>query len=204
MMLAMTAFKDALDRCPPQQATACSGWTVHELTAHVAAGAYEISRYLTAAVNQTPPPTLQTLEEREAPFRAMSDGDLREALEVHTAELQRLLDAASAMGPDAVVPWVNREVPVGFFAMHVRSEASIHRWDLVGDDDVSADLLSRPELTTHAVTALGPLLLLRGAASPLDGTPFEIRLRSAGQPDVVLRAGASGPELTVAEDVDDS
>jgi hypothetical protein len=86
-------------------------------------------------------------------------------------ELDAVMGAIERCAPDqatdaldtgrfAEVPWAGREVPIPFFVTHVRSEAAIHRWDLVGDDATSAALLAQPELTAHAVTALGPLLLM--------------------------------------------
>ena len=51
------------------------------------------------------------------------------------------LDAVLNLQPDAVVPWTGREMVVATFITHTRSELALHRWDLVGDDDVSAVLL---------------------------------------------------------------
>ena len=35
--------------------------------------------------------------------------------------------------------------------MHSDSEAVLHRWDLVGDNDVGVSLLSDPAMVTHAL-----------------------------------------------------
>ena len=87
------------------------------------------------------------------------------------------------------------------FAMHSRSECAIHRWDMIGDDDVSQQLLSQPEITEHAVNLLGPLLLSRGCASgAAPAAPCSVRLRSTGQQDIIVRHDDGGAVLTMEPD----
>ena len=38
----------------------------------------------------------------------------------------------------------------------MRSEFALRRWDVAGDDEISLQLLSQPELTHHAIDVLGP------------------------------------------------
>jgi hypothetical protein len=107
-----------------------------------------------------------------------------------------------AAEPDAVIGWTGRQMAVAKFLPHVRNEFAIHRWDFVGEDQTSIELLSQPELTEHAVSVLGRILLLRGAQhDPFSGQDFHVRLRSAGAPDVrlVVQAGQAGLELTSSE-----
>ena len=55
----------------------------------------------------------------------------------------------------------------------MRSEDTLHRWDLVGDDETSHELLGQQDLLTHAVTFIGRPLLRRGR----DAGAAEDRLR---------------------------
>lgn len=193
----LDAVIEALDRCEPDQATRCTLWTVHDLTAHLAAGADEIARHLEAYRESAPIPPTRPLEERETPWRAMPDPALREELNRQLPRLARLLAAVVDEDPDAAVPWAGRSVPVGFFATHVRSEGAIHRWDLVGDDEAGTTLLADPALTAHAVHALGPLLVARDTQASSEAV--QVRLRAPGQPDVVLARNDSYPILSLAE-----
>lgn len=60
------------------------------------------------------------------------------------------IDIALAADSAAVTPWSGRQMPIAAFLTHARSEYALHRWDLVGDDDIGSDLLAQPELTDHA------------------------------------------------------
>ena len=81
----------------------------------------------------------------------------------------------------------------------MRNEFAIHRWDFVGDDDTSIELLSQPELTEHAVGVLGQILLRRGREhDPAPDEDFHVRLRAEKAADVrlVVEGGQAGLELT--------
>jgi hypothetical protein len=113
------AFLETLDGLAPTAATACAGWTVHEITAHMAAGADEIARLFEAYGEGLPVPATRGWEEREAPYRAM---------EIGPAPLSFTASAcmASAMAPysnepDAVIPFTNMPMKAAL-AMHSRSE----------------------------------------------------------------------------------
>ena len=174
------AFLETLDGLPPTAATACAGWTVHEITAHMAAGADEIARLFEAYGEGLPVPATRGWEEREAPYRAMDDPALRRQLFTASARMASAMGAVFSNEPDAVIPFTNMPMKAASFAMHSRSECAIHRWDMVGDDEVSWQLLSQPEMTQHAVNLLGPLLLSRGCAGVAPASPFSARLRTAG------------------------
>lgn len=179
--------------------TACFGWTAHELTAHLAAGAAEMALTLEAYSEGRPVPPTRGFEEREAPYRRIEDAELRLSLLAAFERETASLEAVLAAEPSAVVPWTGRDVPVAAFVTHAGSELALHRWDLVGDDPTSVQLLSQPEFTAHAVFALGRVLAARGALLPAD---LRIVLRSAGAPDVLLVGDEAGTRLEFAHDGD--
>lgn len=198
-----TALLDSLQDVPPGALSACKGWTPHEVTAHLAAGAAEISRHLDPFLAGDPVPPTRGFEEREAPFRAMDDRGLRQRLDAEEERLRTCLAAVLEADPAAVIPWTGRQMPVATFIPHMRSEFAIHCWDIVGND---RQLLDQPELTAHAVQVLGSLLLRRGLPRcgelPLRQPPV-VRLRSAGQPDVRVAAGPTGATITIVDDEND-
>jgi hypothetical protein len=101
--------------------------------------------------------------------------------------------------PDAVIPWTGRQMVAAKFVPHMRNEFAIHRWDLVGDDEIGTELLAQPDLTEHAVSVLGRVLVVRGAQhDPFPGRDFHVRLRTGHAPDVRLfvEGGQAGLELT--------
>ncbi|WP_160291795.1 maleylpyruvate isomerase N-terminal domain-containing protein, partial [Acidithrix ferrooxidans] len=145
------AFFAALERTSPDAITACSGWTAHEIVAHLAAAGLEVALNLEAYGEGRPVPPTRSFEEREAPFREMNDHLLRVELPKSIARMSSALDAVLANEPDAVVPWTGRQMVVKTFLTHLRSEFAIHRFDLIGDDEISKELLAQPDLTNHAV-----------------------------------------------------
>lgn len=193
------AFLEALDRLPPGAPTACAGWTVHDITAHMAAGADEIARLFEAYGEGLPVPATRGWDEREAPYRAMDDAALRRQLLTASVRMSAAMQAVFSNEPDAVIPFTNMPMKAATFAMHSRSECAIHRWDMVGDDDVSRQLLSQPEITEHAVHVLAPLLFSRGCGvkpTPVDA--FSARIRTDGRPDLVVTHDSAGAQLTFA------
>lgn len=64
----VAAFLEALDSTPPTALSACVGWTAHEVTAHLAAGAAEVSRHLDPFLRGDAVPATRGFEEREAPI----------------------------------------------------------------------------------------------------------------------------------------
>lgn len=191
-------FLEALDTVAPSAPTACTEWTVHDLTAHIAAGADEMTLLFEAFMEGRPIPAARPFAEREAPYRAMDDAALRRHAEVAVARSTRTILAAIATDPDIAISMGSGPMRGETFLMHGRSELAIHRWDLAGDDDVSLELLSQPELTEHAVGMMGQALLLRGCASNTM-RPLDVRLRAAGQPDIVARRSPEGASLAFAD-----
>ncbi len=89
---------------------------------------------------------------------------------------------------------------VAKFLPYMRNEFALHRWDFVGDDDVSTELLGQPELTEHAVSVFGRILLRRGADhNPAPDQDLHVRLRAGHGPDVRLVVEAGQAELQLAD-----
>jgi Mycothiol maleylpyruvate isomerase N-terminal domain len=199
------AFLDTLQDTPPGWVTACEGWTTHEITAHLAGNAAEISRHLRPYLLGEPVPATQSFEVREAPFRAMDDTALRRSLEDGEEGMRSLIDQVLAREPGAVIPWTGRQMAVAKFIPHMRNEFALHRWDVTGDCDTSTELLAQPELTTHSVTVLGRLLVAYGATKdPQPREDFAVRLRSEGAQDVRVVAGNGQATLELpGEDADE-
>jgi hypothetical protein len=175
---------------------------VHDLTAHIAAGADEMTRLFEAFMEGKPILAARPFAEREAPYRAMDDAALRRHAEIAVTRSTRTILAAMATGRDIAISMGSGPMRGETFLMHGRSELAIHRWDLVGDDDVSFELLSQPELTAHAVGMMGQALLLRGCANSAM-RPLDVRLRTTGQRDIVARRSPEGASL-VFDDPDAS
>jgi hypothetical protein len=186
-LVELEQLEGALDGCAPDQLTGSFPWNVHELAAHVAAGADEVALHVEALLERRAIPRTRQGDEREQPFRDLSEGDLRRVLHDNQERLVSLLDRAMAGDPHAQFSFAGADVPVWAVVTHVRLEAAIHRWDLLGDDEINDRQLASPDLTAHSVMALGPALLEQGLASS-DGAPLQARLRADGQADVVIQA----------------
>ena len=187
------AFLEALEFTPPDALTGCGQWRAHEVVAHLGAGAVEIARHLEGYAEGRPVPTTRGFEEREAPYRAVEDGELRAELPRCIERVAAALDAVLGAEPDAVVPWTGRQMVVGSFVTHLRSELALHRFDLVGDDEIGRTLLGQPELTDHAVSVLGRALVARGATAAPAG--FAAVIAAPGASDVAVVVDGDGPRL---------
>lgn len=194
-------FLEARQHTDPEVVSACEGWTAHDVTAHLTGIAVEVSRHLSPYLAGEPIPKTRSFEEREAPLQAMADAELRQRLEVEEEQMRLLIDQVLATEPNAIITWTGRQMAVAKFGPHMRNEFAIHRWDIVGDDDTSVELLSQHDLTEHAVSVLGEMLIRRGRQH--DPTPEEdlvVRLRSGTATDVrlVVRGGHARLELADA------
>lgn len=190
------AFMTALLDVKPDAPTACAQWSAHELVAHLAAGAEEIAELIEDMIAGRPRRATRSFDEREAPFAALPDDELRNAMVEVSRRKVSATQALAARGADASFEFTGRAFTATQLETHARSEAALHRWDLVGDDDTGDELLAQPELTRHAVDVLNTLPMLfespgaRAAAGSLADT--RVVLRSPGQPDVVLIVDADG------------
>jgi|HubBroStandDraft_2_1064218.scaffolds.fasta_scaffold108499_1 uncharacterized protein (TIGR03083 family) len=192
------AFLDARQHTAPQVVSACEGWTAHEVTAHLTGITAEITRHLDPYLAGDPVPETRSFEEREAPFQELPDEALCQRLDTEESQARALLDQVLAAEPDAVISWTGRQMTVAKFWPHLRNEFAIHRWDIAGDDDVSIELLSQPDLTEHAVSVLGEILTRRGRSrDPAPDEDFTVSLRSGTATDVrlVVRSGQAALEL---------
>ena len=180
---------------PAHRATACRGWTAHELVAHLAAGAAEEATLIEAHIAGDPPRPTRAHDDRELPFRALPDPDLRDRLLTEAARLDRALEELAAQPARDRVMFTGREMTAADFAMHSRSECALHRWDLVGRDEVGWAMLAQTELTAHALTVLTAMSTLaeapmhRLAHARVSPEPLRVVIRSEPEPDVVLGVG---------------
>jgi uncharacterized protein (TIGR03083 family) len=133
----------------PSAPTRCPGWTAHDLLAHVVAGGEEMGRLVSSALAGQPVPATRAFAEREAPLRALPDAALRSRLTDGGLGLLMALDELHGRDPAATVAFTGAELTATQLMTHVRSELALHRWDLVGDDDVSRALLAQPDLLAH-------------------------------------------------------
>ncbi len=187
----------------PAARTACSQWTVHDLVAHLAAGAKENADLIEDALAGRPARETRGFAEREAVFVAMPDEQLRQELVRQTRRKVVAMEELSARGPDATYQFTGRPFSAALAQTHGRSEAAIHRWDIAGDDETSRELLAAPELTRHAVEILNTLPILCEApfsrARVAQVRKLRIVLRSPAQPDVVMDINPDGARFDLAD-----
>jgi len=195
------AFLEALDDTAPNAQTMCALWRAHEVAAHLGAGALEIALNLEAYGEGRATPVTRGFEEREAPFVAMDDSRLRLDLRRNIERVGTALDAVLGTDAEAIVPWTSRHMTVSSFVTHLRSEFALHRFDLVGDDDTSRELLSQPELTNHAVTVLGRALLMRGVSA--EPRSLQMTLDAPGSKQILVLIDHEGARLSWSDTVED-
>jgi uncharacterized protein (TIGR03083 family) len=192
-------FTTLLDT-PPNRLTNCRGWTAHDLVAHLAAGAAEEAELIEAHLARRPERATRGHAEREAPFRALPDPELREQLLVNGARLAAALEALDDNTGE--VRFTGRGMTAADFAMHSRSECAIHRWDLVGRDDIGWRMLAQPELTAHALAVLTQMSTLPESpvnriATNREHPPTRLVVRSAPHDDVVLTVANGSVSMTL-------
>jgi len=193
------AFVATLLAASPSQLTACRGWTVHEVTAHVAAASEETADLTESHLAGFGPRPTRSFDEREAPYRAMDDPTLRrhrfEQVERSKQARQRL-----ARDADDAVLYTGRAMTAAELVTHSRSERVIHRWDIAGRDEIGWEMLAQPDLTLHALKILTDMTVLpetldnRLQVAGRSGD-FEVRLHSEPHDDVVV--SHSGGSLAI-------
>jgi uncharacterized protein (TIGR03083 family) len=168
----LEAFLRALAVTPPDAPTACEGWSAHELVAHLAAGSKEMARLVNRRLALGPEadigPTVP-FDEREAPCRALSDRVLRRMFVREGLALTDAITRLRRVGPGVTVAFTGWEMTAEEMIRHGRSELVVHRWDLVGFDEVSRRLLDDAELLAHGRKVLSHMGLTdvsAGAALP--------------------------------------
>jgi uncharacterized protein (TIGR03083 family) len=198
--LAFAAFAETLSQFGPSALTACTDWTVHDLVVHMVSGADEILRHLKPALDQAPIPATRSFAEREGAWADVADDDLRNQLPTLVAQVNQHLDDLLAREPGHIMAWSGRQMPTSMFRSHLRNEFALHRWDMIGSDDVSIQLFSDPSLTAHTVRALAGPLVARATPMPYG---WSARLRSGQQPDVVIRSTNNGLAMTIEEQTEE-
>ena len=199
------AIMAALRELPATAPTACEGWTAHHVAAHLAAGSREIADLAEdRAAGRAARPT-RAFEERERPYRAMTYADVLEDLGVQTRRKLAAYDALAKVNDEPCIDFTGTTITVDELTTHSRSEATLHRWDLVGDDALADEMLADPGLTAHAVKVLNRMPGLSesvrsiAARAAAHGSP-RIVLRAAGSPDVGLdTSGCGHAELGAAD-----
>jgi hypothetical protein len=195
-------FAAAVQARRPDAGTWCEAWTVRDVVIHQTGNAHELARVLGGHLSGEPVET-RAFEEREAPYRAMNDTDLWDALIRQMTELGEVALAGDDLPADTDVAWTGRTMKVPWFAEHMREELVLHGWDMTGDDAVARAQLSEPWMTEHSVEAVGRPLLRRGAAELGLGVGdrVEARLRVAGDDgrgdDVIVSAGAESTDIAL-------
>ena len=180
-------FLEAVSVTDPDAVSSCDGWTTHEIAAHVAGIAVEVNRHLDPYLQGEPVPATRSFEEREAPLQAVGHNDLLSLLVREEQRMRTLVSEVLAVSPGSVIPWTGRQMSVAKFIPHLRNEHALHRWDIVGDDEVSNALLAQSDLTEHSVEVLGEILLRAGRRrDPHDDDEFCVRLRSKGERDLYV------------------
>jgi hypothetical protein len=191
------AFLTTIGATAPAVVSACDGWTTHEIAAHVAGIAVEVSRHLEPYLQGDPVPPTRSFEEREAPLQATGHQALLSRLDAEEERMRRLVGDVLGREPDAVIPWTGRQMAVAKFIPHLRNEHALHRWDIAGDDATSRRLLGHLDLVSHSVGELGRILLAAGRRrDPDPDADFRVRLRAEGQPD--LRVVVENGDATLA------
>lgn len=189
-------FAAAVQSRRPEAGTWCDSWTVRDIVAHQAGNAEELAHVLGAHLAGEPVAT-RSFEEREAPYRSMTDADLWAALTGRMAELGRVAEDSEAVPADTDVAWTGRTMKVPWFAEHMREEIVLHGWDITGDDERARACLAEQWMTEHSVIAVGAPLLVKGTRQLglQAGERFEGRLRVPDRDDVAVRAEADGAAI---------
>jgi uncharacterized protein (TIGR03083 family) len=187
----VTAFLAALASRAPDAPTACRGWQVRDVVAHLAAGALEESDLIEAALRGEPSRPTRPFAEREATYRQMPYPELLAALARHSGRLSAAIDTLTRAG--GTVEFTGTRLTGAEYRTHSRCELAVHRWDIAGNDDVGRRLLSRPALTAHTARILSTMTSLQESITArvarLAEVPdeFSFRLCSPDTPDVLVR-----------------
>lgn len=121
------AFLDTVDAADPDAVSACDGWTTHDIAAHVADIAVEVSRHLEPYLQGDPVPKTRSFEEREAPLQAMPHAELLSRLDVEEQRMRSILGEVLDREPDAVIEGTGRHMAAAKFIPHLRNEHALHR-----------------------------------------------------------------------------
>jgi mycothiol maleylpyruvate isomerase-like protein len=191
----LSALFAILTRAASEAPTACTAWTAHAVVAHLATGAKERADLIEDKLAGRSERATKAFAEREAAFLRLRDEELRAALVRETTRFEAAVTALAQHGAHATVAFAGTRFTAAQLATHHRSEAAIHRWDLVGPDETGDALLAQRELTQHGVAVLNSLQTLLHE-SPTQRvqharvSAIRIVLRSPDHQDIVLKAAA--------------
>lgn len=190
--------------------TACENWTARHVAAHLAAGAKEIADLIEESLAGRRERPTRGFEAREAPFRDLPDDELRNRMLEESLRKLAGYDALRQRTENPAINFTGTRITVDELTDHSRSEAAIHHWDLVGDNEVSDALLAQPDLTAHAVKVLNRMPTLNESARALGsraasavGEPIRIVFRSPDQADVVFVESNAGGQFELTEPAGD-
>ncbi|WP_197283627.1 maleylpyruvate isomerase N-terminal domain-containing protein [Mycobacterium sp. Marseille-P9652] len=185
---AFVAITRSLLSADPHAPTRCAGWTVHELTAHLAAGSAEIADLVEGELAGLPTRATRDFEEREAPYRALSPTRLRRSFFREALRATVAVERLSAAGDGRRVAFTGARLDAPTLILHIESELVLHRWDIAGSDRTGVDALSDPRLASHAATTVAGM---RPNVFPArSGDRGTVVLRSPGARDVAVTGGA--------------
>jgi uncharacterized protein (TIGR03083 family) len=197
------ALMSTLAEVAPSTPTACVGWTARNILAHLTAGTKEVADLIELKVNHHQQRPTRGFDEREAPFLAMEDAELGQAMAAEGARMTAAM-AALAATDDPTFLFTGSNLTLPQLGTHLRSEMTLHRWDIVGDDDISQQLLIQPDLTRHAVDVLDAMPVLYEApewraklAGVTDG--LRIVLRSPNTADIVYQHSPTDSSFEIVE-----
>ena len=135
----------ALRELPATAPTACQGWTARHVAAHLAAGSREIADLAEDRVAGRPTRPTRAFEEREGPYRTMPYADVLDEMAVQTRRKLAAYEALAEVTDEPGIDFTGTAITVEELTTHSRSEATLHRWDLVGDDALADELLAAPD-----------------------------------------------------------
>jgi uncharacterized protein (TIGR03083 family) len=185
---AFVAFAQALQSSDSHSPTQCAGWTVHELTAHLAAGSAEIADLIELELSGAPTRPTRDFEGREAPYRALTPKRLRRSFFRQALRATIALDRLSQAGPNRCVAFTGALLDAPTLLLHSESELVLHRWDIIGNDDISIRALGDPRFGAHATTTVAAMQ--PNVFPPRAGERETVILRSLGAPDVAVTGGS--------------
>jgi uncharacterized protein (TIGR03083 family) len=152
-MRALLATLDDIELSAPSW---CLGWSARDIASHVGAAAQERANLVEEFLEGKPPRPTRSWEEREPPFRRLTDSNLKDAL---LDEAERFEAVVSQMPDTATITYTGWEMDAARLRMHSHSEAVLHRWDLTGDDETSVRQLSEPALVEHVIAVFNSIPL---------------------------------------------
>jgi len=197
----LVALLAAFGDTPPTALTSCPGWTAHHIAAHIGGNYEEVRQHVEAFAQGRPLERTRGWEEREQPLRELDYATLLRRVEKQAVATAAVVVDVSAEQPNAELLWTKRMVPIAGFLTHMRSEDALHRWDLVGDDETSTELLGQQDLLNHAVKFIGQPLLQRGLRANAAKEMFTARVRCPELDDLILDLADEQVHLSIGHQV---